>query len=495
MDSLLPLHGEYNTCRYYPAMFPHFPHQVPLTLGEFLSRLRVRTLFLWRKMLPPPDRERRAEVQLQLREASTPDFDYFVLVVLSCMIATFGLLIDSAATIIGAMLVAPLMSPILGLGLASIRGDTTLLRNAASALFRGALLAVFFAIFITWSNSHLPFISLQELPTEVLARTRPSPIDLGVALAGGLAATFALVQPNLSAALPGVAIATALMPPLCVIGIGIALGDWDVARGATLLFITNAVTIAASAIALFFALGFSPRRKPGEGLLPRSLVISTVLTVILLAPLGYQSYQFVQQAQRTTLINEVVRKEVAKIADVELVSMDSQLSGETLEIDITLRTFERLNYEDSVALREAIDVQLQQPVELRINQVIAALLDPRIPPTQTPTIVVSATSTATGTVTGTATTTLTATPSPTATFTPTPAYLELDNTFGQGGVYLRQLPEGPTIAFLALGSQLRQLSGYVILDGWVWIEVRDAGGRVGWIPQFYTNLVTLTPTP
>jgi hypothetical protein len=292
-----------------------------------------------------------------------------------------------------------------------------------------------------------------------------------------------------------VAIATALMPPLCTIGIGVALGDWDVAWGATLLFLTNAVTIAASAIALFFVLGFNPRRKPGEGLLPRSLVISTVLTVILLAPLGYQSYQFVQQAQRSTQINQVVEEEVAKLADVELVSVDSQQNGDTLEIDITLRTFERLSYEDGVALREAIDVQLQQPVELRINQVVAALLDPRIPPTQTPTVISSTTATPTPTATLTPTVTDTVTPSPTATFTATPAYLELSNTFGQNGVNLRQEPEGPSIAFLPLGSQLRQLYGYQVIDGWVWIEVQDANGRVGWIPQFYTNLVTLTPTP
>lgn len=160
---------------------------------------------------------------MQLRESSAPDFDYFVLVFLSCMIATFGLLIDSAATIIGAMLVAPLMSPILGIGLASIRGDTFLLRNAAVALIRGAILAIVLSAVLTRINDWLPFTTLQELPAEVMARIKPSPIDLGVALAGGLAAAFALAQPELSAALPGVAIATALMPPLCEVGVGFIL--------------------------------------------------------------------------------------------------------------------------------------------------------------------------------------------------------------------------------------------------------------------------------
>ncbi|MDH3944583.1 MAG: DUF389 domain-containing protein, partial [Anaerolineae bacterium] len=189
----------------------YLPDDFKPRAAEYWHKLRLRIKLLWRRLVPPIERERRAEIQVRLRDESEPDFDYFVLVFLSCMIATFGLLIDSGATIIGAMLVAPLMSPIIGLGLASLRGDTFLLRNAALALGRGALLSILLSTFLTLINDWLPFITLQELPVEVLARIRPSPIDLGVALAGGLAAAFALAQPGLSAALPGVAIATALM--------------------------------------------------------------------------------------------------------------------------------------------------------------------------------------------------------------------------------------------------------------------------------------------
>ena len=128
-------------------------------LFYYLSRLQVRLRFYIRRIVPQVDKHQRAVVQVQLRESSQPDFDYFVLVFLSCMIATFGLLIDSAATIIGAMLVAPLMSPILGLGLASIRGDTKLLRDAAVALGRGAVLAILLSTLITWINALLPFVA------------------------------------------------------------------------------------------------------------------------------------------------------------------------------------------------------------------------------------------------------------------------------------------------------------------------------------------------
>ena len=172
--------------------------------------MRSMVRYLFRKIVKPVSLERRAEVQVQLRDSCTPDFDFFLLVLLSAVIATLGLLTNSAAVIIGAMLVAPLMSPIIGIGLASLTGDARLFRDSGVALVRGAFLAIFMAVLLAWVNRYLPFITLQELPAEVTSRTRPSPIDLTVALAGGMAAAFALAMPSISAALPGVAIATAL---------------------------------------------------------------------------------------------------------------------------------------------------------------------------------------------------------------------------------------------------------------------------------------------
>ena len=116
------------------------------------------------------------------------------MVVLSCSIATLGLITDSPAVIIGAMLIAPLMSPIIGIGLASITGEGRLAEASASALLRGALLAILLAIVMTYINRYLPFVVLQELPAEVVARTHPSPIDLVIAMAGGLAAAYAMTS-------------------------------------------------------------------------------------------------------------------------------------------------------------------------------------------------------------------------------------------------------------------------------------------------------------
>jgi uncharacterized hydrophobic protein (TIGR00271 family) len=469
---------------------------------------RVRILFWWRRIIKPISKERRAEVRVHLRDASRPDFDFFLLVVLSCVIATQGLLVDSAAIIIGAMLVAPLMSPVIGLGLASITGDDRMLRDAASALIRGAGLAILIAFLITLGNRNLPFVVMQDLPNEVLARTRPGPIDLGVALAGGIAAAFALAMPHISAALPGVAIATALMPPLCTAGIGLAMGRWDVAAGALVLFITNAITITFAASLVFYALGFSGPLINRSKLVPRSLIVSAVLTIIMLSSLSLFSYQVFKNANENREIEIVVHEEVQKLQNAELVEWTHTTSGETLNLDIVLRTMHLLRYEDSVALQKAIADRLQRPVAVVVSQVFAARLDPLIPPTATltptetrtptpgpsPTPTNSPTPRPTYTATPTITNTPTSTPTntPTLTNTPTPALAKAWST-GIPRLELRQWAGGPKIATVRHNQPLTVLYGEETIDGLVWVEVMDSDGRVGWIPQFY--LLKITPTP
>lgn len=458
---------------------------------------RVLLIHLFRKVVKPITRERRGEVQVQLRDSSSPDFDFFLLVVLSCIIATLGLLTDSAAVIIGAMLVAPLMSPIIGLGLASLTGDATLFRNAGISLARGAAAAILIATLITLGNRFLPFIPLQELPNEILSRTHPTPIDMTIAMAGGMAAAFALAMPSISAALPGVAIATALMPPLCTVGVGIAMGRWDVAGGALLLFVTNAVTIAFAAMLVFAAVGFSVKREDGH-IVPRALVVTAVLTLILLIPLTWLGVQFFQNATENRLVNEVVTQEVDRF-DAELADLAVENQNGTLHITLTIRTSEPLLYEDVNQIQQDIAVQLQKPVSVIINQIFASKLDPLVPPTLTitPTFTstptpVTLTATSTYTPTSTPTTTPSATPIP-PTFTATPSIARITNTNGRI-LDLVQTPGGPSIGKLRNGDYITVLYGTQVLDGLVWLQVMDKDGRLGWIPQINLSVVTVTPT-
>lgn len=450
------------------------------------------------------DAQRRKQVIDTIRTGASPGFDYFFLVVMSGAIATLGLINDSPSVIIGAMLVAPLMSPILGLGLGSITVDAKLMRDSATALVRGAIISIILSTLLTLSNVYLPFTpSLIEVPKEVLMRTQPTPNDLIIALAGGLAAAYALTQPHLSAALPGVAIATALMPPLSTIGIGIALGRWDIAGGAALLFITNAVTIAFSAILIFFLEGFAPKLKPTDGKIPKSLLIAALLTGLLLVPLTIIGARFVAQAHENRLINNVIETEIAEISNAELVELSIIRVEKKLQLEITVRSNTPLNHYQVVDLQKALVARLQKPVALVVNHIRAETLDPLVPPTYTPTPTTTSTPTPgpsptqTNSPTSTVTSTMTATLEPTSTpifITPTPKMAVIIHNNFPSYQYLYQEPGGPDITVLRFNDVLYDLNEEVIFEGLVWVKVMDSEGRIGWYPQKYLEYPTLTPT-
>lgn len=457
------------------------------------------------RLVRPLPYERRAEVLEQLAQASSPGFDFFLLIILSCSIATLGLLINSAAVIIGAMLVAPLMSPILGLSLASVVGEERVFRRALLALIEGSLLAVLFSAALAWLGHALPFGALEELPGEVLARTRPTPFDLGIALAGGAAAAYALAQPHLSAALPGVAIATALMPPLCTVGIGIAIGSQTTVLGALLLFLTNFAAISFAGIVVFAALGFRPRTLDlRENGLPRSLYISGSLVLLVTIPLVVLTLRFVGETKQEQAIHAAVAAELASLPDMQLVEISTRSENDTLRLRITVRSSRQPTYQQVVALQAAIATRLQRPTALQLVVIPMTQLDPLVPPTFTPTPtptatptpsatptpppsatatpIPTATATQTPTPSFTSTPTQTATPSPTSTetLTPTPVPAVIANTGGLGA-FLRDAPGGKVIAALPEGTPVEILYRRETANNIEWVEVRDAQGRIGWV--------------
>jgi len=443
--------------------------------------------------------ERRDEVLDQLAEASTPGFDFFLLTVLSCAIATFGLITDSAAVIIGAMLVAPLMSPILGLSLASVAGEQKMFEHAVVALIQGAALAVLLSALLGWMAHALPFGVLGELPGEVIARTRPSPFDLGVALAGGAAAAYALAQPKISAALPGVAIATALMPPLCTVGLGLALQRFDVSGGALLLFFTNFAAISFAGIVVFALLGFRPLHleERWRGV-PRSLFVSAALVLLVTVPLVAFTLRFVSEARLAQQVQAAVAAELARLPDAQLVEVRFTRAGQTLDLQVTARASRQPGYAEVVNLQAAIAQRLERPVALKLIVVPTTKLDPLVPPTRTPTFTPtliptpgpsltptpSATPSPSPTLTSSPTATPTDTPTPTATFTPTPELAFVANTGGVG-VALRDAPGGKIIGFLPEGAPVQILYRRGKIDNAEWREIRDVLERVGWVPARY----------
>jgi len=446
------------------------------------------------RSIPRLTMEQRRKIIADVHNDSKANFDYLILVALSSSIATLGLLSDSPAVIIGAMVVAPLMSPILAIGLATTTGEKKLLKEALLTLFIGALLSIVIAMILTWINDELPFISLHQMPGEVMSRTRSSPVDLTIAIAGGLAAAYAVTRPKLSAALPGVAIATALMPPVCTVGIGLALQNWQVASGSGLLFITNAVAIAFASGLVFLARGFSKEQRFGDTKIHATIWVSTVLVIILLIPLTYFSLRVIRQAEETRLINAVVEREVALLPNAQLEETSFVNSPEALDLRLTLHTSRSLYWQEIVSLQEAIATGLNRKVSLRVEQVLFRELDPMVPPTLTPTLTPgpSATPTLTRTPFPTSTPTPTQTPeptfTPTSTSTPVPfqARIIWPNT---PALTLYQEPGGPSIGRLYFSQLVMVFHDQQNYDGLVWVKIRDEQGRIGWLPQNYLQVL------
>jgi uncharacterized hydrophobic protein (TIGR00271 family) len=239
----------------------------------------------------------------ELRDASTPDRGYFIMIAVSAFIATFGLFLDSVAVIIGAMLIAPLMSPVLATGLAVAHGDPKFLRRALEAVAKGTVVAVVCAAVTA-------IISPELAPgKEILIRTKPNLFDLAVAFASGVAGAYTFSSKHLSAALPGVAIAAALIPPLSVVGIGIGFGYHQIMWGALLLFGANLIAIAFGGAVTFIALGFYPKVKGEEGEWRlRSLVATAVLLGLVTIPMAYFTVSNVKVASREKSVGGVIEQ-------------------------------------------------------------------------------------------------------------------------------------------------------------------------------------------
>ena len=314
-------------------------------------------------------------LQKQIVKDASPGLGFYLYVILSGTIATLGLLTNSSPVIIGAMLLAPLMSPIIGIGLSTVIGDWLLLKDSFFSLLRGALLAVTLAAIITLANTVLPFISLQDLGTEIISRTRPTPIDLVIAVAGGLGGAYALSRRDISAALPGVAIATALMPPLGVIGIGLASLQWNVALGAFLLFVTNAAAIAFAAGIIFFLIGFGPQRNQFQPQkrtkkLPASMVVSSIMILLLALPLTAFALTSLQSTSAESAISEFLVKEISQFSAVDLESVDITRNGKEFQVVVTVYTPELISEQQVAQLRFDLESISDENIKLTFNQVI-----------------------------------------------------------------------------------------------------------------------------
>ena len=298
--------------------------------------------------------EQYASLFSNLREESRTSSTFMILLIFATMIATFGLFINSSSVIIGAMLLAPLMQPIVSLSMGVLRQDSALQLDGAKTIFIGVLAVLFTAALIAF------FTPIERLTTEMAGRLSPTILDLFVAIVSGAAAAYAKSNEKILGSLAGVAIAVALVPPIAVAGIGIGWGDWHMFSTAFLLFITNLVGIVLAAALTFVILGFSPLHIARKGIL-----IWMAIVAVVAVPL-YSSFGKMQEDVRIqkTLSNLEfnVGEHDVKLTHIELLHRPTidEIRCEVISNGI-------LSKEEKVRLREAILQSIHKKAEVIVT--------------------------------------------------------------------------------------------------------------------------------
>ncbi len=285
--------------------------------------------------------ERFKELFLQLRDDAHINSLYLILLLLSTVLASLGLYANSSAVVIGAMLLAPLMSPIISSSMGLLRGEDRLFYQSLKKLGLGIVLALLASFLVSL------LMPQTELSSEITARIHPNLIDLAIAIFSGIAAAYTKAHKELLGNLAGVAIAVALVPPLASAGIGLGRGELYVFEGALLLFVTNLVGIMLAATLTFQFLGFSSTVKRKKSL---TLI---VLTLIVLSYPLYRTYNDSLQRYYLTraLENEQLTINNKKVL-IDKVVIDYQ--NKQRIINITLAVKQTLKAEDLYWLKQEI---------------------------------------------------------------------------------------------------------------------------------------------
>ncbi|MGI0480727.1 DUF389 domain-containing protein [Geminocystis sp. CENA526] len=317
-----------------------------------LNGKRVKAVLRWWRMtfyrlIPPTTPEKVKSLHQKLSYDSSWNTDFVLCTISACLIATFGLLSNSTAVIIGAMIVAPLMLPLRGLAFSACEGDLKLFKEAIFSIVGATLLSLFL------SSSIATIASLPDMGSEIIARTQPNLIDLGIAITAGGISGFGKIREGISETLAGTAIAVALMPPLCVVGISLAMGNYPYAVGAFLLYITNLLGITLACMIAFIVSGYTKATK--------ALGLTTLLTVFLMIPLGASFFRLLQQQRIETEINRKLVNETITVGkDVENVRVKIVWTTKNPLITVTLQTDKQISPKQVKLVQEFLNQRLDR---------------------------------------------------------------------------------------------------------------------------------------
>ena len=310
------------------------------------------------------------ELTQLVEEKAIPSFGFYFMLGMATVIATLGLIANSSATIIGAMIIAPLMNPIVSLSYGIIQFKQQLISKSALTLFTG----IIWVILVSWLITQL--VGTRITGSEILARANPNLLDLGVAMISGTAGAFALTRRSIGNALPGVAIAVALVPPLCVVGIGLALGSGiiidpqnriandiiTIEYGSFLLFFTNFIAIVFCGGLVFLCQGYANWKKASIG-----LSLSLLVLFLVALPLKFSFQDFIFRSIILANLDELSYENPhwlgSRIREIHI----------DFTVEPTIVTFEViapsgvLSKSDVQVVEESLSEKLKQPVDVQVH--------------------------------------------------------------------------------------------------------------------------------
>jgi uncharacterized hydrophobic protein (TIGR00271 family) len=310
---------------------------------------------------------------------------YYIILILAGLIALLGLLTNSAAVVIGAMLISPLMGPIISSGLAFAIGDLPLARRA----FRTIAVSVGLTVLVT---AFFSFISpLNEPTTEIMSRVRPNVFDMFVAVLSGIVGAIALcTKRNYLITATGVAVATAVIPPLSVTGYGIGTGQFMLAGGGFLLFFTNFVAIVLTSDFVFLILGFRSKHTEVQPYSSRKrlLIIFSLLTLISI-PLVYTLVVDIQKVKEKKIIEKALKGQLNREKASRMTGYSYLPQNDKLIIRASVNTVKYLDAKSKQKIEQELAGLLKRPLEVMLEQVIVASEDVYKKPVELPVLKVA----------------------------------------------------------------------------------------------------------
>jgi uncharacterized hydrophobic protein (TIGR00271 family) len=291
---------------------------------------------------------------------------YFLTLTMANLIALSGLITNSSPVIIGAMLISPLMGPILSLGFAFITGDTKIWRRSVKKI------AMSVAVTIVVAALASAVSPLKEITQEIISRTRPNLYDLIIAFLAGSAGAAALcTKHNYLTIVPGVAIATAVIPPLSVTGFGVGIGSINIALGGFFLFFTNFVAIIIATAIVFSVYGFRPRMiiDTDAPSLKKRIAFLALVLIIISIPLMYTLHASIGEIGTRRSLSSLLHQGFDVEKRTRLSTFDYAKKKSGLEVNAVINTIEYLNETDIENVEKKITDSLKRPVRLNVEQV------------------------------------------------------------------------------------------------------------------------------